>query len=223
MKKASVATKYKFNIRNIAHKVTTYRLTPAITGRILRSSMETAGIKNSNDVINDNQPAIGILTKEIIETKFEVKSIRSLLERRTSKFEGLTEYDQQFIKMFAREAATSFAEYFAKSAVGPIGKKTLVYLSPDGELYREPKNQYHFRMETPSGRMKLITTMMTAKKYVPTRTLANITGLVSVKSVQSAVQAIRRKAEKELGLADFIDGWQDSGYRINPNVILKKE
>ena len=80
-----------------------------------------------------------------------------------------------------------------------------------------------FRMEAPSKRMRLITAMMTTKKYIPTKTLADISGLASVKSVQSAVQAIRRSAEKKLGLLKFIDGWQDSGYRINPNIMLKKE
>ena len=222
IKKASVATTYKFNTRKAVEFAPTYRLSIATTEKILRSSMKSAGITDGNQIIKHNQPAIGLLTKEIIETKLEVKSIRSLLERRTSKFEGLTEYDQQFIKTFAREAAISFAEYFAKSTNAPASK-TIVYVSSDCELYREPKSQYCFRMEASSKRMMLITAMMSTKKYIPTKTLADITGLASIKSVQSAVQAIRRSAEKKLGLPKFIDGWQDSGYRINPNVMLKKE
>ena len=90
MKKAALATRYKFNIlRNVA-KVTTFRLSIVTTEKILRSSMKTAGIADSEKIIRTNRPAIGTLTKEIIETKLEVKSIRSLLERRTSKFEVLT-------------------------------------------------------------------------------------------------------------------------------------
>ena len=222
MKKASLATTYKFNIRKPVEFAPTYRLSIATTERILRSSMKSAGIIDGDQVIKHNQPAIGLLTKEIIETKLEVKDIQSLLERRTSKFEGLTEYDQQFIKTFTREAAISFAEYFAKSTNVPASK-TIVYVSSDCELYRELKSQYCFRMEAQSKRMKLITAMLATKKYIPTKTLAGISGLASVKSVQSAVQAIRRSAEKKLGLSKFIDGWQDSGYRINPSVMLKKE
>lgn len=223
MKKVALASKYKFNIRKPVAIASTYRLTVGITEKILRSSMKAAGIADGDKIVRNNKPAIASLTKEIIETKLEVKSIRVLLERRTSKFEGLTEYDQHFIKTFAREAAISFAEYFAKNATGPTSKKTIVYLSTDGDLYREPKSQYCFRMEASSGRMKLIATLMASKKYVPTRTLIDLTDLSSVKSIQSAVQAIRRMAEKKLKVPDFIDGWQDSGYRINPNVILKKE
>ena len=222
MKNAVLARKYKFNVRKSVAVAPTYLLSIGKTESILRASMKSAGIAGGDKIVRDNKPAIADLTKEIVETKLEVKSIRVLLERRTSRFEGLTEYDQHLVKIFAREAAISFAEYFAKRADAPAGK-TIVYLSPDSELYREPKNQYHFRMEAPSKRMKLITAMMTAKKFVPTQTLVDITGLASIKSVQSAVQAIRRSAKIKLGLPEFIDGWQDSGYRINSNVILKKE
>lgn len=223
MKKATLASKYNFNIRKSVTISTTYRIPIHASEKILRSSMKSAGIANSDTIIRNNKPAIASLTKEIIETKHEVRSIRSLLERRTSKFEGLTEYDQQFIKTFAREAAISFAEYFAKSATGPTSKKTIVFISSDGDIYREPKSQYHFRMETASGRMKLVMALMASKKYVPTRTLIQLTDLSSVKSVQSAVQAIKRSALKKLKIPDLIDGWQDSGYRINPEVMMKKE
>lgn len=222
MKKAALATKYNFHTRKSVTMTTSYRLLVGTTEKILRSSMKTVGISGGDKIIRNNKPAIASLTKEIIETKHEVKSIRSLLESRTSKFKGLTEYDQQFIKTFAREAAISFAEYFAKSTTGPTSKKTIVFLSPDGDLYREPKSQYRFRMETSSGRMKLVMALMASKKYVPTRTLIQLTDLSSVKSVQSAVQAVKRTALKKLKIPDFIDGWQDSGYRINPDVILKK-
>jgi hypothetical protein len=221
MKKAVLATEHNLNTRKVAIEMN-YRFN-FVTKKILRSSMKVTGIAGGDKIVRDNKPAIADLTKEIIETKLEVKGIRSLLERRTSKFEGLTEYDQHFIKTFAREAAISFAEYFTKNASGPTDKKSIVYLSPDGEIYREPKSQYYFHMETSSRRMKLVMTLMATKGYVPTRTLVDVTGLASVKSVQSAVQAIRRTAKKKLKLPNFIDGWQDSGYRINPNVILKKE
>lgn len=222
IKNAVLARKYKFNVRKSVAVAPTYLLSIGKAENIFRASMKSAGITGGDKIVRDNKPAIANLTKEIVETKLEVKSIRVLLERRTSRFEGLTEYDQHLVKIFAREAAISFAEYFAKDKNAPTNK-TVVYLSPDYELYREPKSRYCFRMEAPSKRMKLITAIMTAKKFIPTQTLVDITGLASVKSVQSAVQAIRRSAKKKLELSEFIDGWQDSGYRINPNVMLKKE
>ena len=184
--------------------------------------MKEAGIANSDKIIRDNKPAIADLTKEIIETKLEVKGIRSLLERRVSKFEGLTEYDQHFIKAFAREAAISLATALTKNTVPPSSLKPIIYISFDGDIYREPRGQYHFRIETSSRRMTLIRTLMESKKYVPTRTLIDITGLATPKSVRSAVYAIKQLVEKKLKVPNFIDGWQDSGYRINPSIILKK-
>lgn len=215
MKKAKPTTRNKVAIE------TSYRFS-MVTENILRSSMKEAGIANSDKIIRDNKPAVADLTKEIIETKLEVKGIRSLLERRVSKFEGLTEYDQHFIKAFAREAAISLATALTKNTVTPSSLKPIIYISYDGEIYREPRSQHHFRMETMSRRMTLIRTLMASKKYVPTIALIEITGLATQKSVQSAVYAIKKLVEKKLRVPDFIDGWQDSGYRINPNIILKK-
>lgn len=208
-RKVAIESRYTFSIGD--------------TKNILRSSLESAGILEADKVIEKNESAIIDLTKEIVETKHEVKSIRVLLERRTSKFEGLTEYDEHFIKTFARQAAISLAEALTKKAVAPAGPMVTVYISADGELYREPKSQYTFRMENSSGRMKLVMALMTSRKYIPTKTLIDLTDLSSIKSVQSAVQAIKRMVHKKLKVSEFIVGWQDSGYRINPNVILKKE
>src|SRR3989344_2992269 len=122
MKKAVLAIKHNLNTRKVAIE-TNYRFS-IVTKKILRSSMKATGIAGGDKIVRDNKPAIADLTKEIIETKLEVKGIRSLLERRAGKFEGLTEYDQHFIKTFAKEAATSFAEYFAQSDKKPIVPKT---------------------------------------------------------------------------------------------------
>lgn len=221
MKKARLATKHNLNSKKVAIETTYYF--SLVTKKILQSSMKTAGIADSEKIVQINKSAVVDLTKEIIETKHEVKSIRTLLERRVSKFEGLTEYDQHFIKAFAREAAVSLAGALTKNVTSPAGPKIIIYLSPDGDLYREPKSQYCFRMEVLSGRMKLVMALMASKKYIPTKTLIDLANLSSVKSVQSAVQAIKRMAHKKLKVSEFIEGWQDSGYRINPNVVLKKE
>jgi len=224
MKKVALTKKYKISIRKreTVSMEATYRISFTDTKKILQSSMKSAGIPEAGKIIQKNESAIVDLTKEIVETKHEVKSIRVLLERRTSKFEGLTEYDQHFIKTFAKQAAISLAETLTKKAVTPNGPKPIIYLSFDGDIYREPKSQYHFRIETSSRRMTLIRTLMESKKYVPTRTLIEITGLATPKSVRSAVYEIKQLVEKRLKVPNFIDGWQDSGYRINPNIILKK-
>ena len=72
MKKVSLATEYKFNIGKPAVKsvsmVSVYRFS-IVAKDVLRSSMKTAGITDSDKIIQNNKPAVIDLTKEIIETE----------------------------------------------------------------------------------------------------------------------------------------------------------
>ena len=222
MKKASVATKFKFNIRKPVAMAQTYRLSIVITEKILRSSMKEIGIAGGDKIIRNNKPAVASLTREIIETKLEVKSIRSLLERRTSKFEGLTEYDQQLIKAFAREAAISFAEYFAQSDKKPIIPKAVVYFSNDGDLYIEPKKDHCYPTVKNSLRQRIVKVLISAKGYVPPDDLISaVEG--TRKSVEFAINRINSLTKLHLDDIKLIDNRRTYGYRINPTIIIKQE
>lgn len=222
MKKVSKATTYKFNIRKPVEFVSTYRLSVATTEKILRSSMKSAGIANSDHVIKQNQPAIGLLTKEIIETKLEVKSIRSLLERRTSKFEGLTEYDQHFINTFAKVAAISFAEYFAQGKTKPVLNQTILHLSAEADLYREPKDKYCYPMGKEQSRHQIVKYLI-GKGYQATTDIRMATSAKSDSSVRSAIMKINAKAKQDLEIEKLIEGRRTDGYRINTKyrIFLK--
>ncbi len=222
MKKVSLATEYKFNIGKPAEKsvslVSVYRFS-IVAKEVLRSSMETAGIADSDKIIRDNKPAVSDLTKEIIETKHEVKSIRSLLERRTSKFEGLTEYDQHFIKTFAREAAVSFAEYFAQVKAKPELKRVILHLSADADLYREPKNKYCYPMSKEQLRHRIVKYLI-GKTYQTTPDIRMATEAGSDYSVRSAIMKINAKAKHDLKIGKLIEGRRTDGYRINPEYRI---
>ena len=222
MKKASMATAYKFNIRKPVEFATTYRISVATTEKILRSSMKSVGIADSDQIIKQNQPAIGLLTKEIIETKLEVKGIRSLLERRTSKFEGLTEYDQQFINTFAKVAAISFAEYFAQGKPKPVLKQTILHLSAEADLYRDPKSKYCYPMGKELSRHQIIKYLI-GKGYQATSDIRMATSAKSDSSVRSAIMKINAKAKHDLKIGKLIEGRRTDGYRINPKyrIFLK--
>ena len=222
MKKASVATKFKFNIRKPVAMAQTYRLSIVITEKILRSSMKEIRIAGGDKIIRNNKPAVASLTREIIETKLEVKSIRSLLERRTSKFEGLTEYDQQLIKAFAREAAISFAEYFAQSDKKPIIPKAVVYFSNDGDLYIEPKKDHCYPTVKNSLRQRIVKVLISAKGYVPPDDLIH-TVAGTRKSVEFAINRINSLTKLHLDDIKLIDNRRTYGYRINPAIIIKQE
>jgi hypothetical protein len=219
MKKAVLATEHNLNTRKVAIE-TTYRFS-IVTKKILRSSMKATGIAGGDKIVRDNKPAIADLTKEIIETKLEVKGIRSLLERRTSKFEGLTEYDQHFIKTFAWEAATSFAEYFAQNDKKPIISKVVVYFSDDGDLYIEPKKDHCYPMVKNSLRQRIVKILISAKGYVHPDDL--ISAVESTrKSVEFAINRINSLTKFHLDDIRLIDNRRTYGYRINPTVIIKQ-
>lgn len=221
MKKAGVATKYKLNIRRPVTMIQTYQLSIITTEKILRSSMKEVGITSGDKIIRDNRPAVADLTREIIETKLEVKGIRSLLERRTSKFEGLTEYDQHFIKTFAREAAISFAEYFAQSDKKPIIPKTVVYFSDDGDLYIEPKKDHCYPTVKNSLRQRIVKVLISAKGYMSPDDLIS-TVESTRKSVEFAINRINSLTKFHLNDIRLVDNRRTYGYRINPTVIIKQ-
>ena len=219
MKKALLATDHNLNTRKVAIE-TNYRFS-IVTKKILRSSMKATGIAGGDKIVRDNKPAIADLTKEIMETKLEVRGIRSLLERRTSKFEGLTEYDQQFIKTFAQEAATSFAEYFAQSDKKPIIPKTVVYFSDDGDLYIEPKKDNCYPMVKNSLRQRIVKVLISAKGYVSPDDL--ISAVASTrKSVEFAINRINSLTKFHLDDIRLINNRRTYGYRINPTIIIKQ-
>ncbi|MDE2188687.1 MAG: hypothetical protein KGJ35_03090, partial [Patescibacteria group bacterium] len=178
---------------------------------------------DSVQIIKHNQPAIGLLTKEIIETKLEVKSIRSLLERRTSKFEGLTEYDQHFINTFAKVAAISFAEYFSQGKTKPVLNQTILHLSAEADLYREPKNKYCYPMGKEQSRHQIVKYLI-GKGYQATPDIRMATSAKSDSSVRSAIMKINAKAKHDLEIEKkLIEGRRTGGYRINPEyrIFLK--
>ena len=220
MKKAGVATKYKFYIRKPVTMVQTYRLSIIITEKILRSSMKEVGIVGGDKIIRDNKPAVAELTREIIETKIEVKSIRSLLERRTSKFEGLTEYDQQLIKALAREAAIAFAEYFTQGKTKPVElKQMILHLSADADLYREPRSKYLYPMGKEDLRHRIVKYLI-GKGYQATPDIRIATEAKSDYSVRSAIMKINAKAKHDLKIIKLIEGRRTDGYRINPKYRI---
>lgn len=223
MKKVAKTTEYKFNIRKPVEFMSTYRLSVATTEKILRSSMKSAGISDGDKIIKHNQPAIGLLTKEIIETKLEVKSIRSLLERRTSKFEGLTEYDQHFINTFAKVAAISFAEYFSQGKTKPVElNQTILHLSAEADLYREPKSKYCYHMGKEQSRHQIVKYLI-GKGYQATPDIRMAISAKSDSSVRSAITKINAKAKHDLKIEKLIAGRRTDGYRINPKyrIFLK--
>ncbi len=77
-------------------------------------------------------------------------------------------------------------------------------------------------MDINSYRGRFLLAIMGNNDYTPTRTLLEIAGFGSRKSLEGAVYEMRKDIKKKLEIENFIDGYQDYGYRINPAVIFKK-
>ena len=165
---------------------------------------------------------VRILVDELRETRQEYKNYVAKTEKILL---GIKEYRKQD-DAERKKIAKDVVEYWFDKVSRPkqlLKNKTVVYLSVDSELYCDPKATHYYRLEANSYRDRMIRTLIVRKAYVPTESLIEISGFISRKSLESAVQAMNRIAHKKLNIEKLIDGYQDSGYRIDPGIILKKE
>ena len=205
MKTVTLETCYKFDI--------------LATKDAVQDAFDNAGLVLA---LKEAVAVIRTLSEELRQTRQEYKAYVVNTERILS---GLAEYHRQSDSE-RKKIAKDVVEYWFEKASAPkqlVKSKTIVYLSPDNELYCEPKSDHCYRLETNSYRDKMIQTLIAHKTYVPTETLIELCGFASRKSLESAVQAMNRIAHRKLDVLKIIDGYRDSGYRIFPGIILKKE
>lgn len=204
MKMVSMETVYKFDI---------------VAKNAVQNAFDHAGLVLA---LREATAVINTLSEELRETRQEYKNNIAKTEQILL---GLTEYRKQ--NKNEREKITrDVVDYWLEKVSSPkqsVTNKIIVYFSADNELYCEPKNEHHYRLEANSGRSKLINTLITHRGYMPTQTLIEITGLRNQKSIESTVYEMKKIIHKKLNISNFIDGYQDSGYRISPDVILKKD
>lgn len=219
MKEAGIGTKYKLNIRQPVGITTTFLFSLGVAKKAVTKAFENAGL----DPLTVAQNTIRDLTIELIETKAENASLKTevkVLLRENDEYKKQKQIKQEKI---AEEVVKYWRSEMQKEKEKNKKKDRLtVFLSADGLIYREPKEKHNHRIDINSCRGKFLLALVGNKSYTPTQQIINITGLSSRKSVESASYQIRKDIEKKLGIAQFIDGYQDYGYRINPGVIFKK-
>lgn len=219
MKKAALATEYKFNINRSVAIGTTMRFSLGVTREAVRHAFKNAHI----DPLAVAQNTIRELNIKLIESESENASLKARVEmllKENAEYRKQTQNDRRQI---AEDVVSYWFERMKKEREKSKAKvKPVVFLAPDGLMYREPKEKYKHRIDINSKRGKLVLILMENKTYTPTPEIIRITGLAGRKSVESATYELRKDIKKKLGIADFIDGYQDYGYRINPGVIFKK-
>ena len=226
MKRASVATSYKFNTRRSVGIGTTFIFSLGVAKKAVTDAFEKAGL----DPLTVAQNKITELTKSLIDSeekrvKADAKNIElqnkiNFLLAENKEYKKLNAGDR---KKLAKDIIKEWREAVKEEKEKNEAKeKPVVYLSNDGVIYREPKEKYYHRLDINSCRGKLLLALMGNNSYTPTHQIIEITGLSSRKSVENTSYQIRKAIEKKLEIKQFIDGYQDYGYRINPGVIFKK-
>jgi len=206
MTKVSIETNYKFNI--------------VATKDAVRNAFDNAGLILA---LRETTGVIRTLCDELVQARQEYKNYVAKTENILSSIKEYRKQDDDERKKIAKDVVEYWFDKVSRP-MHPLKNKTVVYFSVDSELYCEPKTPENcYRFEANSGRSKLIQTLIAHKTYVPTQTLIEITGLANQKSIESAVYEMKKIIHEKLHISDFIDGYQDSGYRISPSIILKKD
>lgn len=202
--KISLETEYKFNI---------------VAKDAVQNAFDNAGLMVA---LREATEVIKNLSQELQETKQEYKN---QLTKTEDILTDIKEYQRQN-KIERKKIAKDVVDYWFEKVttpIQPVKNKTVVFFTADNELYCEPRIDHCYRLEVNTYRDKMIRTLIAQKTYVPTETLIEICGFASRKSLESAVDSMNRIAHRELDVFKIIEGYRDSGYRIYPGIILKKE
>jgi DNA-directed RNA polymerase beta' subunit len=198
---------------------TCYKFDIVETKDAVRNAFDNAGLVLA---LRQATNVVRILVDELRETRQEYKNYVAKTEQILL---GIKEYRKQNNTERKKIAKDVVDYWFEKvtTPIQPVKNKTVVFFTADNELYCEPKVDHCYRVEVNSYRDKMIRTLIAQKTYVPTETLIEICGFASRKSLESAVDAMNRIAHRGLGIFKIVEGYRDSGYRIHPGIILKKE
>ena len=219
MKKVAKTATYKFNIRKTVGFCTTIRFSIDATKRAVEHAFANAGL----DPLTVAQNAIKALNISLIESESENALLKIKVESLLKENAEYKKRNQDERKKIAEEVVKYWRDEIKSEKEKNKKKGRMeVFITADGLIYREPKEKHNHRIEIKNGRGKLILAMLGKKSYTPTAELIELSGLSTRKSVEGAVYKIRKEIEKKLGVIDFIDGYQDYGYRINPGIIFKK-
>jgi hypothetical protein len=198
---------------------TNYKFNILATKDAVQNAFDNAGLILA---LREATGVIRTLCDELLQARQEYKNYVAKTENILSSIKEYRKQDDDERKKIAKDVV----EYWFDKVSRPkhqLKNKVVIYFSIDSELYCEPKATHHYRLEANSYRDRMIRTLIAHKTYVPTESLVETCGFISRKSLESAVQAMNRIAHKKLGIEKLIDGYQDSGYRIHPDIILKKE
>ena len=98
-----------------------------------------------------------------------------------------------------------------------------LYLNTDGDLWKDPKDKFCYRMGQKSDRYKILRYLAENKGYQNTDVIAYSLEGKNEQVIRTEIGKIKEKVSHFLGMKnmDLIESKKGSGYRINPKYHIK--
>jgi hypothetical protein len=225
MKKVSMATKYKFNIKKVVSKSMTYRFSLGIVKDVVKNALENSGVKNPDEIIKQHEDKIVLLQNRINQTDTKFESYKKETDKTIAELKDeLGKVSKQNLTQIGREMAIGFYEQSQKIRSKQKEKKTketLLCLSSDGDLYLASNQQKCYPMGKEKMREKLLKVLCSAKGYIKTAELAEMVGTTN-QAIRNSKLEINRKAKDRIGILELICGRDGNGYKLNPEYKIKQ-
>lgn len=224
MKKVSMTTKYKFNIKRAVGVTYTYRFSIGDIENIAKKALKNNGIKNTDEIINKHGAEFDELKDRLNKTEAKFDNYRKETDKTIAELKNeLQELSKQSLIQIGREMAKGFYDQSqkirSKQKIQKT-KQTLLCLSSDGDLYLDSDNKKCYPMSKEKMREKLIKILCSAKGYVKTAELAEMVGTTN-QAIRNSKLEINNKSKNRIGIDDLIVGRDGNGYRLNPKYKIK--
>jgi len=224
MKKASMATKHKFNIKRTVGVGSVYHFSMGVIKDTVRTALQNNGVQNLDEIINKHSTEFAELQDRLNKTEARFDNYKKETDKTIADLKNeLRELSKRDLVQIGREMAKGFYEQSQKIRSKQKEKKTketMLCLSSDGDLYLASNKQKCYPMSKEKMREKLIKVLCSAKGFVKTAELAEMVG-TSNQAIRNSKLEINRKANDRIGISNLICGRDGSGYKLNPQYKIK--
>ncbi len=224
MKKVTLTTKHKFNIKQSVGVNTTYHFSLGVVKNIVVTALKNNGIQNPDEIVNKHDTEFAELKDRLNKTEASFDNYKKETNKTIADLKNeLKELSKQSLAQIGREMAKGFYDQSQKirsKQKTSKDKRILLCLSPDGDLYLESNKQKCYPMSKEKMREKLIKVLCSAKGFVKTAELAEMVG-TTTQAIRNSKLEINGKAESRIGVSDLIVGRDGNGYRLNPEYKIK--
>ena len=224
MKKVTLTTKHKFNIKQSVGVNTTYHFSLGVVKNIVVTALKNNGVKNPDEIIKQHEDKIVLLQNRINQTDTKFENYKKETDKTIADLKNeLKELSKQSLVQIGREMAKGFYDQSQKIRSKQKEKKTketLLCLSLDGDLYLASNKQKCYPMSKEKMREKLIKVLCSAKGFVKTAELAEMVG-TTTQAIRNSKLEINNKSKNRIGIDELINGRDGNGYRLNPKYKIK--